>query len=61
MVYSVEVVQWKVFMDGASNVLGAGAGIVVITAKKIKLDSIPLNWALRTLITKPNMKPCLPD
>ncbi|XP_075650157.1 uncharacterized protein LOC142620717 [Castanea sativa] len=29
---------WKVFVNGASNVVGAGAGIVVITLEGIKLE-----------------------
>ncbi|XP_075675052.1 uncharacterized protein LOC142644294 [Castanea sativa] len=29
---------WKVFVDGASNTAGAGAGIVVITPKGLKLE-----------------------
>ena len=37
MICSVEVVPWKVFVDNASNATGAGAGIVVITSKGIKL------------------------
>ena len=37
MICSVEVVPWKVFADNASSALGAGAGIVVITSKGIKL------------------------
>ena len=36
MVFSVEVVPWKVFVDSAS---GVGAGIVVITPKGIKLEN----------------------
>ena len=36
MVYPVEVILWKVFVDGASSALGAGAGIVVITPEGIK-------------------------
>ena len=38
MVCLVEVNQWKVFVDGASSALGAGAGIVVITPERIKLE-----------------------
>ena len=38
MVFSVEVVPWKVFVDGASNASGVGAGIVVITSEGIKLE-----------------------
>ncbi|XP_075650149.1 uncharacterized protein LOC142620709 [Castanea sativa] len=33
----VEVKPWKVFVDGASNAAGAGAGIVVITPEDLKL------------------------
>ena len=38
MVCPVEVIPWKVFMDGASNALRVGAGIVVITPEGIKLE-----------------------
>ena len=38
MIYPIEVVPWKVFMDGASNTLGAGARLIVITPKGIKLE-----------------------
>ena len=38
MVCSVEVVLWKVFMDGAFSALGARTGIVVITLEGIKLE-----------------------
>ncbi|XP_075640429.1 uncharacterized protein LOC142612199 [Castanea sativa] len=38
MVYPVEVILWKVFVDGASSALGAGVGIVVITLEGIKLE-----------------------
>ena len=31
IVCPVEVIPWKVFVDGASNALGTEAGIVVIT------------------------------
>ncbi|XP_075655097.1 uncharacterized protein LOC142625301 [Castanea sativa] len=34
----VEVKPWKVFVDGASNAAKAGAGIVVITPKILKLE-----------------------
>ena len=37
IVCPVEVIPWKVFVDGASSALGAGAGIVVITPEGIKL------------------------
>ena len=37
MVYSMEVVPWKVFVDGASNASRVGAGIVIITPEGIKL------------------------
>ncbi|XP_075655042.1 uncharacterized protein LOC142625237 [Castanea sativa] len=36
----VEVRPWRVFMDGASNVAGAGAGIVVITPEDLKLEHL---------------------
>ena len=38
MVCPVEVILWKVFVDGASGALEAGARIVVITPKGIKLE-----------------------
>ena len=38
MVFPIEVILWKVFVDGASSALGAGAGIVVITPEGIKLE-----------------------
>ena len=38
MVCPVEVIPWKVLMDGASNALRVGAGIVVITPEGIKLE-----------------------
>ena len=38
MVFPIEVILWKVFVDGASSTLGAGAGIVVITPEGIKLE-----------------------
>ncbi|XP_075670432.1 uncharacterized protein LOC142640242 [Castanea sativa] len=34
----VEVRPWKVFVDGASNTVGAGAGIMVITPEGLKLE-----------------------
>ena len=37
MVCSMEVVSWKVFVDGASSASRVGAGIVIITPKGIKL------------------------
>ena len=38
IVCPVEVILWKVFVDGASSALGAGARIVVITPEGIKLE-----------------------
>ena len=38
MVCPVEVIPWKVFVNGASNALGTKAGIVVITPEGIKLE-----------------------
>ena len=38
MVCPVEVIPWKVFVDDASSILGAKAGIVVITPEGIKLE-----------------------
>ena len=34
----VDLSQWKVFMDDASSVVGAGAGIVIITPRGIRLE-----------------------
>jgi len=33
----VDLHLWKVFVDGASSVAGAGAGIVIITLEEIRL------------------------
>ena len=38
MICPVEVIPWKVFVNGASSALRAEAGIVVITPKGIKLE-----------------------
>ena len=38
MVCLVEVISWKVFVDGVSITLEAEAGIVVITLEGIKLE-----------------------
>ena len=38
MVYPVEVIPWKVFVDGASSALGAGVRIIVVTLEGIKLE-----------------------
>ena len=38
IVCHVEVCLWKVFVDGASNALGAGVGIVIITPEGIRLE-----------------------
>ena len=38
MVCPVEVIPWKVFVDGAFSALGVEAGIVVITPEWIKLE-----------------------
>ena len=38
IVCPVEVIPWEVFMDSASNALGVGVGIVVITPEGIKLE-----------------------
>ena len=38
MICSIEVIPWKVFVDGASSALGAGARIIVITPEGIKLE-----------------------
>ena len=34
----VDVKPWKVFVDDASNAVGAGAGIVIITSKGIWVE-----------------------
>ena len=38
MVCPIEVIPWKVFVDGASKALRAEAGIIVITPEGIKLE-----------------------
>ena len=38
VVCHVDVHPWKVFVDGASSEMGAGARIVIITLKGIRLD-----------------------
>ena len=38
IVCPVEVIPWKVFVDGASSALGARAGIIIITPEGIKLE-----------------------
>ena len=38
MVCHVECCSWRVFVDGASSAMGAGAGIVIITLKGIRLE-----------------------
>ena len=38
MVFPIEVILWKVFVDGAFSALGVRAGIVVITPEGIKLE-----------------------
>ena len=38
MVCPIEVIPWKVFVDGAFSALGVEAGIVVITPEWIKLE-----------------------
>ena len=38
MVCHVENRSWRVFVDGASSAMEAGAGIVIITAKGIRLE-----------------------
>ena len=38
IICNAESRPWKVFVDGASNAMGAGAGIVVITLKGIRLE-----------------------
>ena len=38
MVYHVENRSWRVFVDGASSAMGAGARIVIITPEGIKME-----------------------
>ena len=38
VICSAEIRPWRVFVDGASNAMGAGAGIVIITPKGIRLE-----------------------
>ena len=38
MVCHVENQSWRVFVDGASSAMGAGAGIVLITPEGIRLE-----------------------
>ena len=38
MIYLVENRPWKVFVDGASSAIGAGAGIVIITPEGVRLE-----------------------
>ena len=38
MVCHVENRSWRVFVDGASSTMGAGAGIVIITPEGIRLE-----------------------
>ena len=38
MICLVENRSWKVFVDGASSAMGAGAGIVIITPEGIHLE-----------------------
>ena len=38
VVCHVKVHPWKVFVDGASRAMGAGAGIVIINPKRIRLE-----------------------
>ena len=38
MVCHVECRSWKVFVDSASSVMGAGVGIVIITPEGVRLE-----------------------
>ena len=38
MICLVENRSWKVFVDGASSAMGAGAGIVIITPEGVRLE-----------------------
>ena len=37
-IYNAEIRPWKVFVDGTSNAMGAGASIVIITLEGIRLE-----------------------
>lgn len=39
IVCCVEVQSWKVFVDGASSALGAGARIVIITSEGVRVEN----------------------
>lgn len=60
MVYHVDVRPWKVFVDGASSAMGAGAGIVIITPKGIRVEhSFMLGFkASKYLTMKSSIKLC---
>ena len=38
IIYNAESRPWKVFVDGTSNAMGAGVGIVIITPEGIRLE-----------------------
>jgi len=38
VIYQVKVRPWRVFVDGATNALGSGAGIIIISPKGICLE-----------------------
>ena len=38
VICNAEIRPWKVFVDGVSNAMGAGAGIVIITPEGIRLE-----------------------
>ena len=60
MVCHVECCPWRVFVDGASSAMGAGAGIVIITPKGIWLEH-SLDWGSEPPTMRQNMRPCWPD
>ena len=49
------LVAWEVYMDGAANQKGSRVGIVLVSPKKLVLES-PCGWPSRPQIMKLNMK-----
>ena len=60
MVCHVENRSWRVFVDGASSAIGAGARIVIITPEGIRLEH-SFRLGSKPLIMRPSMKPSLSD
>ena len=60
MVCHVENRPWRVFVDGASSAIGAGAGIVIITPEGIRLEH-SFRLGLKPLITRLSTRPFLLD